>query len=109
MPPVFTITVAILTGAFRRAHAARCVRMRATPPPMPQPPPRPRVPLLVVPSMTAAEAFRTLAIAPGSSHADIRAAYLRAAQWCHPDKNPGNLVAEEVFKRVSEAYLLLHR
>ncbi len=37
----------------------------------------------------------------------IRRAYREAAFWCHPDKNPGNKVAEDAFKRVSAAYRLL--
>jgi hypothetical protein len=38
---------------------------------------------------------------------EIRRAYREAAFWCHPDKNPGNKVAEDAFKRVSAAYRLL--
>lgn len=57
----------------------------------------------------AAEDRRTLGVSPDSWCAEIRAAYLRAAQCCHPDKNPGNKVAEETFRRVEEAYQTLVR
>jgi hypothetical protein len=57
--------------------------------------------------MTVDEARAALGIEPNTSADEIRAAYKRAALWCHPDKNPGNRVAEETFKRVSEAYRVL--
>jgi molecular chaperone DnaJ len=38
---------------------------------------------------------------------EIRAAYRRLALRYHPDKNPGDQVAEKQFKRVSEAYQVL--
>src|SRR5712664_2326051 len=58
-------------------------------------------------AMDNAEAHRVLGLALGASPQEIKRAYRQAAHWCHPDKNPGNVVAEETFKRVSEAYALL--
>lgn len=37
----------------------------------------------------------------------MRAAYLRLALKYHPDRNPGDTVSEEKFKRVSQAYAVL--
>jgi len=43
-----------------------------------------------------------------ATNAEIRKAYLRLAHEWHPDKNPGNEdVAEEMFKKIGEAYAVL--
>jgi hypothetical protein len=57
--------------------------------------------------MTRDEALLALGLQPGATLVEIRSAYKNAAQWCHPDKNPGNRIAEETFKRVSDAYRIL--
>lgn len=56
--------------------------------------------------MTRNDCFRTLGLKPGASSAEIKAAYRRLAQLSHPDvsSEPG---AEELFKRISEAYKTL--
>ncbi len=57
--------------------------------------------------MTRDEALSVLQLPPGASEADIRATYLQAARWCHPDRAPGNKIAEATFQRISEAYGVL--
>jgi curved DNA-binding protein CbpA len=58
-------------------------------------------------AMTVNEALTVLGLDPSATEEEVRTAYRRAAHWCHPDKNPGNKVAEETFKRVSEAHGVL--
>ena len=48
--------------------------------------------------------YEILGIDVSADAAQIRAAYKRLAMEYHPDRNPGNLQAEEVFKLVNEAY-----
>ena len=48
-----------------------------------------------------------LGLAPGASAEEIRRAYRRLAVQYHPDKNPGDKAAEEMFKKVSHAYEVL--
>jgi len=38
---------------------------------------------------------------------ELRAAYRRMAAECHPDRNPGNEGAEQVFREISQAYDVL--
>lgn len=51
--------------------------------------------------------YHILGISPNATTAEIKAAYKRLALKLHPDKNPGNLRAEEQFKLVNEAYQVL--
>jgi DnaJ-class molecular chaperone len=51
--------------------------------------------------------YKTLGVAPDASPDDIRRAYRKLAQKHHPDLNPGNAKAEEIFKRVTVANELL--
>ena len=41
--------------------------------------------------------YKTLGIAPDASPTDIRRAYRKLAKKHHPDLNPGNAKAEEIF------------
>jgi curved DNA-binding protein CbpA len=51
--------------------------------------------------------YNILGINPTSSTQEVKAAYKRLALKYHPDKNPGNISAEELFKLVNTAYQTL--
>jgi molecular chaperone DnaJ len=51
--------------------------------------------------------YKTLGVAEGATDKEITKAYRQLARDLHPDKNPGDDVAEEKFKEVSSAYDVL--
>jgi molecular chaperone DnaJ len=51
--------------------------------------------------------YRVLGVDPDAAAKDITKAYRKLARELHPDKNPGDAVAEERFKEVSTAYDVL--
>ena len=48
--------------------------------------------------------YKILGIDKQASQAEIKAAYRKLAMKYHPDKNPGDVAAEDKFKDVNEAY-----
>jgi curved DNA-binding protein CbpA len=51
--------------------------------------------------------YEILEISPSAKLAEIKVAYKKLAFKYHPDKNPGNHIAEEKFKEVNSAYQVL--
>jgi len=54
-----------------------------------------------------ADYYEVLGVPYGATQAQIKAAYRKLALRYHPDKNPGDKVAEENFKEIAEAYRVL--
>ncbi len=57
--------------------------------------------------MAKTDYYEVLGVARGSSEADMKSAFRKAAMQCHPDRNPGNQEAEHKFKELNEAYQIL--
>lgn len=55
----------------------------------------------------AQDPYQELGVARTANADEVRRAFRKLAKELHPDKNPGNAVAEERFKRVSAAFDLL--
>ena len=51
--------------------------------------------------------YEVLGLQKGASDNDIKKAFRKMAMKYHPDKNPGDKVAEEKFKEINEAYAVL--
>lgn len=51
--------------------------------------------------------YGVLGVVRGASQDEIKRAYRTLARQYHPDKNPGDTAAEEVFKNAAEAYRVL--
>lgn len=57
--------------------------------------------------MSQTDYYGILGVAQGASSEDIKKAYRKLALETHPDRNPGDSLAEERFKKISEAYGVL--
>ena len=51
--------------------------------------------------------YSVLGVRPGVSNCEVKAAFRAKALRFHPDRNPGDAVAEQSFKDVNEAYEVL--
>ena len=56
---------------------------------------------------TKRDYYEVLGVERGASETEIKKAYRKLALQYHPDKNPGDTVAEEKFKEAAEAYSVL--
>jgi DnaJ-class molecular chaperone len=57
--------------------------------------------------MERVDHYRTLGVAAGASHIELRAAYRRLMREHHPDLRPGDPAAEIMARRVTEAWAVL--
>ena len=57
--------------------------------------------------MSKKDYYETLKVNKGASDSEIKKAYRKLAIQFHPDKNPGDKVAEQKFKEAAEAYEIL--
>ncbi len=57
--------------------------------------------------MAKKDYYEVLGISKGATAQEIKKAYRKMAVKFHPDKNPGDTVAEEKFKEAAEAYEIL--
>ncbi len=58
-------------------------------------------------TVSKADYYEVLGVARDASEQELKSAYRKQALKYHPDRNPGDRVAEEKFKEASEAYQVL--
>jgi DnaJ-class molecular chaperone len=57
--------------------------------------------------MSNSDYYKILSVSPDASSEEIKKAYRKLALVTHPDRNPGDIGAEERFKQINEAYGVL--
>lgn len=57
--------------------------------------------------MSSKDYYIVLGVKPTASGEEIKKSYRRLALKYHPDKNPGDIVAEATFREIAEAYEIL--
>lgn len=57
--------------------------------------------------MASGDFYEVLGVPRDATQEEVKAAYRKAALKYHPDRNPGDKEAEEMFKKTSEAYSVL--
>lgn len=57
--------------------------------------------------MTKRDYYEILSVSKSATSEEIKSSYRKLAMKHHPDRNPGNVEAEEKFKELSEAYEVL--
>ena len=57
--------------------------------------------------MTREQAFSVLGLTPNATPAQIRNQWRKLAMQYHPDKNPGNKIAEAKFKQINTAHQII--
>ncbi|HWW83306.1 MAG TPA: DnaJ domain-containing protein, partial [Vicinamibacterales bacterium] len=57
--------------------------------------------------MSKRDYYEVLGVSRSASDGEIKSAYRKLAMKYHPDRNPGDQVAEERFKEAAEAYAIL--
>jgi molecular chaperone DnaJ len=58
-------------------------------------------------NVSKADYYQVLGVSRDATDQDLKSAYRKLAMQYHPDRNPGNIEAEEKFKEASEAYQIL--
>ncbi|PIO61671.1 DnaJ domain protein, partial [Teladorsagia circumcincta] len=59
------------------------------------------------PEVIQEDYYELLGVEKKSSESEIKAAYRKLALKYHPDRNPGDIHAQEQFKKISIAYSVL--
>ena len=57
--------------------------------------------------MSKRDYYEVLDVARSASDSEVKSAYRKLALQYHPDRNPGDIAAEEKFKEAAEAYAIL--
>src|SRR6202789_3431260 len=57
--------------------------------------------------VSKADYYEVLGVGRDASDQELKSAYRKQAMKFHPDRNPGDHVAEEKFKQASQAYQVL--